>query len=827
MLKPLTPIKANPVQGGAVTVRNAAQLPFGSYSMVQNIRGKHPNFIKRPGQIKLHTTADGSNEVLSIHQFKKSQVDENYIFAQMSDGDILAAANEPPTVTTGVFGSEVFDGGINQIPAAWSVQGDKLIMSNGVDQHQIYCGVESFVEKFIVYKAPTPIPDIPGGGVDYSTEVRNNRAVYATFSSMSTAHALYICVPVPAKAFGFVVTTPNTATLTAAIQYYNSSTGWTAVSNFSDGTASGGIALAQDGDMTFTAPSVKETDSTEGLIPRYQFGKSGFWYRIVFSNWTSNNIQIKTVTFQSDFQNIINVWDGVIPPAVEVLVGDYIESQTPDVYRTYGSGAVDIGSLTAQSEIIIGTNDPIEGIYIDLGNTPCDDSKAIREIDFWDGDGFDYIYALDVGEGGEGAVSDGTNGLQQSGWITFARKPAQASQFQQNRNYAYWYKLIFNTSIDADVVIAIDVMPYFDIADLGISQCNTTWKDRTVYSFDQYGNYLYLSKRGAPLVLNGSDYGILRAGDGRSNKIVNMKSYKDTLMVWQAEEGVEGGCVTLFSGTTPVTMTRTVLSSRIGTMNAKTVEIVEGVETATADKATSLEDKIATLVFFLSIKGVCVSNGYTISIISDDIQNYFDPTKPESIRRGYEHKMWLKYDSAYGVLRLGLVSGSLATKANVFPVYDLKDKTWSFDDLGQKFSCLAECEAGSGNVPALQLGGGQSDGTIYQSNYGLNDVNEAVDSYSKMELNFNGELINIEEFLIRFAAQEYGEVIIEFLKNNLSESNKVISMLPEKPGQIVSRARFNTNITDQNISVKISAGEFNTEMELIEVGMKTNVWSEA
>jgi len=295
----------------------------------------------------------------------------------------------------------------------------------------------------------------------------------------------------------------------------------------------------------------------------------------------------------------------------------------------------------------------------------------------------------------------------------------------------------------------------------------------------------------------------------------------------QAEEGVEGGCVTLFSGTTPVTMTRTVLSSRIGTMNAKTVEIVEGVETATADKATSLEDKIATLVFFLSIKGVCVSNGYTISIISDDIQNYFDPTKPESIRRGYEHKMWLKYDSAYGVLRLGLVSGSLATKANVFPVYDLKDKTWSFDDLGQKFSCLAECEAGSGNVPALQLGGGQSDGTIYQSNYGLNDVNEAVDSYSKMELNFNGELINIEEFLIRFAAQEYGEVIIEFLKNNLSESNKVISMLPEKPGQIVSRARFNTNITDQNISVKISAGEFNTEMELIEVGMKTNVWSEA
>ena len=189
--------------------------------------------------------------------------------------------------------------------------------------------------------------------------------------------------------------------------------------------------------------------------------------------------------------------------------------------------------------------------------------------------------------------------------------------------------------------------------------------------------------------------------------------------------------------------------------------------------------------------------------------------------------MWLKYDSAYGVLRLGLVTGSLATKANVFPVYDLKDKTWSFDVLGQKLSCLTECEAGSGNIPTLQLGGGQEDGTIYQSNYELNDVNESVDSYAQMELNFNGAIINLEEFLIRFAAQEYGEVIIEFLKNNLSESNKVVSMLPEKPGQIIKRERFNLNITDQNISVKISAGEFNTEMELVEIGAKTNVWGEA
>jgi len=296
-------------------------------------------------------------------------------------------------------------------------------------------------------------------------------------------------------------------------------------------------------------------------------------------------------------------------------------------------------------------------------------------------------------------------------------------------------------------------------------------------------------------------------------------------MVYQEEKGVGGGCTTVFSGSTPTNFARSVLSVRIGAMNSKCVEVVEGVLTATSDTATTLEEKIATLVFSLSSSGVCVSNGFTISIISDDIQNYFDQTKEECIRRGYEDKMWLKYDSAYNVLRIGLVSGALATKANIFPVYDLADKTWSFDVLGQKLACMAEIEAGSENIPTVQVGGGQEDGTVYQLNYGLNDVEKAIDSFIQIELNYSGEVLNLREFLIRFAAQDYGEVIIEFFKNNLQGPTKTISMLPEKPGQIIKRERFHLNLMDQNISVRISSGEYNTEMNLVEIGMATSVWS--
>jgi len=49
-------------------------------------------------------------------------------------------------------------------------------------------------------------------------------------------------------------------------------------------------------------------------------------------------------------------------------------------------------------------------------------------------------------------------------------------------------------------------------------------------------------------------------------------------------------------------------------------------------------------------------------------------------------------------------------------------------------------------------------------------------------------------------------------------------MLPEKPGQIIKRKRFSLNIMDQNISVKVSCGEYNTKMNLVEIGMLTSVW---
>ncbi|MCK5612249.1 hypothetical protein KAR91_60820, partial [Candidatus Pacearchaeota archaeon] len=109
------------------------------------MRGKHPGFKKRPGQRKLHDTADGTNQVMTLYQFKKSRIDETHFYAQFSDGDVLESTNDPPTVATAaVFGTNEAHSGTTKAngmtPASWGNVDDILLYSNGVDQHQVYAG---------------------------------------------------------------------------------------------------------------------------------------------------------------------------------------------------------------------------------------------------------------------------------------------------------------------------------------------------------------------------------------------------------------------------------------------------------------------------------------------------------------------------------------------------------------------------------------------------------------------------------------------------------------------------------------------------------------
>lgn len=763
--------------GGCITSTERALLRPGSFSMVQNLRNKIPGLKQRGGQSKLHTVADDTNKVITLFQFSKGKTTERIFYAQMSDGDVLAATTAPPGVTSGAFGSAVFAGSNNQVPASWAVLNDTLFHSNGADQHQIYPGTGSYVSRFIVYKGTGAIPVIPKNGEDYSYEVSDGLTTTAAIlDSLGDLAVDYDCIfiktLVPAKQFTFTVSLPNGTAAVADINYWRNTGEWVDMA-VTDNTSVGGAAFAQSGSMTFTAPS--------DIAPHYLFGECGYWYQLhLDSGDLDAEVELTSVTYEADWQSVENVWDGVALDAVEVQ----LYTKATDTYKTFSSSSVTIGGMVADAAgdddwIYFSSADPLVGFYVDVGDTPNENASTLYQVNSWNASAWANV----------SNVNDGTEGLSKSGWITFSRQTTvQATQFNDSKYHAYWYRFSVSTAnVSSDVIISIQTMPYFDISDIGRSG-NTccAWKERMAYTFTEFPQYIYVSAAGMPLSLNGSDFAILKAGDGRSNKIVAMVNFFQELMVFQEEKGTKGGCITMFQGNHPSNFGKLLLSAKIGTFSAKSVCVVEGILTK-----TETGERNKTIAFFLSHYGVMMADGLdTIKAISADISNYFDPQAAECIRRGYESEMWIMHDSAANVLRIGLVSGSSATVPNVFLVYDIATQTWSFDELGQALSCAAEVESGSGNIPILQVGGGVDDGTVYLLNDGTNDVAVPIDAHVIAEFSYPGLLLEMREASLRMKVQDAGEITITPSRNEIEQTKRIESMAADVAGQTVKRHRI-------------------------------------
>jgi len=798
MTKKLTEITTTQFRGGNVTRNEPALLPPGGFSKIQNMRQRHPGLEQRGGMAKLHTTATAS-KLLSLFQFSKGKKTERHTYAQRGDDDVWLATAEPPGVTTGAFGAKVFTGSANSIPASWGVLDDTLFFSNGVDQHQIYPGEGSYVKRLIVYKGAAAIPTIPVLGEDYSDEVSDGLsttvAVLDSLSTLAAFDCIFIMTPVPADTFTWTISSPNGTASATQLKYRKGDDSWTAVANFVDNTSADSKAFATTGaTMTWTLP----TDS----IPSHMFGETGYWYQLSLASGALDaEVEVSAVTYETDWQAIENVWDGVPVPVIETQYYD----DSAAAYKKFGSVSIEIDSATASDKVYIASSDPINGIYVDVGSKPnTTASTTVNAVYYWNGTAF----------ASAATITDGTAGLSKSGWITFPRKAAMKSQFNSNQYYAYWYYFTVDKTLNDDVIISLSTQPYFDIADFGKGYCNCAWKDRMVYGFDK-DQYLFVSAKGRPQVLNGADFGILDPGDGRKNKPVVMKKFHNELMVWQEEKGVDGGCLTLFEGYSPATFGKLVLSTKIGALNSKCAEVIDGVKIG-----TRTDEVITTAAFCLSNYGVFMCNGQQVFSVNQDIENYFNPQKTECIRRGYEKDHWLSYDAAENTINIGLVSGTSATTPNVFLVLDLEDLTWSFDSRTPALSCMTNVEAGSGNNPVLQIGGGVADGTVYQLNTGTNDVSTKIDAYATIEVSGKGRNVHVDDGVVRTKTQTAGNLTLTPYINSIAQTAKTLAMTAEITNQTIRRHRESFNLTGQHLSFKFQNDTASQSLYLLDYGLE-------
>ena len=226
---------------------------------------------------------------------------------------------------------------------------------------------------------------------------------------------------------------------------------------------------------------------------------------------------------------------------------------------------MDLDALAISKKIYVYSLDPLEGIYINPAGTPNATGTSLTSAKYWDGDSWASLTA-----------QDGTSGMSNAGWITFNRQSdVQPLHMESSALFGYWYELIWSAALAADTAVSIYTMPYFTIEDMGRKGlANCVWQQRALWTFaDRYQEYVYITGANQPQVMNGSDFAILEVGDGRPHKIVAMRKFWNNVMIFQEEKGVDGGTITLLQGYSVPTFGKLVLSTRLGTMNAKSVDM--------------------------------------------------------------------------------------------------------------------------------------------------------------------------------------------------------------------------------------------------------------
>ena len=717
------------LEGGIDIVREIYQLPLGGFSEIVNLRPLRPGFVKRKGCRKLNTTADGVNKVMTLYGFSKGKQNQIKFYAQMSDGDVLQASNNPPTIGT-TFGTSVYNTTGTMYPASWAVIDDHLLYTDGTGYPRIFSGETEYVSNFIVYKGAAAIPDVPKMGNDYSIQVADGDsttcAVLDSLGTLAQYDCVFIRTETPADTFTFTIGKANGSAAVAQMHYWNGA--WTEVTALSDGTAVTGASLAQTGSMTWTM--------TTDHLPKYMFGANGYWYRLsLASGALDSEVEVTEVTYNSDWMEVQSLWDGVPVSSIEAYV--YINSSA--TYQYYSSDVIEIGGLTSSDKFYFNSVDPIVGFYVSVGEVPNETAATTIGVKYWNGSAFATV-----------SVNDSTivdsKSFASDGWVTFSHpSDEQPTMFQSSDQFTYWYEVSFNQTLTADMVVSIETMPYFKMEDWGKCYALSSFKQRAAYSFDKAPGYIMISSSHNPMVINGDDSALQDVGDGRANRVICIKKFYNELLVWQEEKGKDGGCLTLIEGYSPATFGKRVLSTVLGTYSAKTAVVIEDVPNVDPNEKVVRR----AVAVFLSRYGVFMTDGKNIVCISTDIQDYFDTRESVCIRRGYDKEHWIDYDSLYNVVRMGIVSGSTATVPNVFLVYDVKTGKWSTDDLTQPFSCHAEVEAASGQYTVLQVAGGTADGTVYQTNYGSQDVDTSFTGSLTMEYDGQGHDLFLDEIVVR------------------------------------------------------------------------------
>lgn len=655
-------------EGSWLPELDPAEIGPTNFQTLQNLRygEQHPEGISGYTEINTTPLATYTNLDAGI-QLRTEETNKSYVIvhSENSGGTGRIYTNTTSIPSQGDFGTYIHEDASGAgLPMFSKASQGNVIYANGAETY-IYSGNRYRVAK--LYLCDDSALANPRDYTEAANDTLETTGHKFTVAAATTDYFV-IFTNRPAQGFYFDVASVNATASTLTANVYTSA-GWAAVSSASDGTADGGVALAQDGYYGFT--------STVSNAVRFHFeGLYLYAYRFVLS---AGSADIGNVKADLPWQELNNNWDGVPRSPILFAVGitgDPDENYTVNVQEpsnlSYPNGAVLDGMTHSSGGYIVAIfEDRMAGIRLDFLGEYLNAAASTTDTYYWDGDS--WVNTSDT---------DGTSGFTESGLISWV-PPAESAEFPYTymnvTGYAYKIDVVGAdvTNAGADDEVIVDYCNGIPAPeDVGPFAFTVNHKGRLFgASLSQEAQYNRVDYTPAafPDVWNGtesSDNGKQSLYFGGAEKLTGGASLYNrygsnifsVLVLFKYSEMYQ------LKGNGPEEFEIDVVSENIGCPAPLTIANAEiGFEVQAEAKRN--------IIMWVSTSGPMAYDGAVLYPING-IDNYFDPNEAECFNWAYADIARGWYDPIYREYNLLFPSGSGQTTINKWLVYDLERKSW-------------------------------------------------------------------------------------------------------------------------------------------------------
>jgi hypothetical protein len=529
-----------------------------------------------------------------------------------------------------------------------------------------------------------------------------------TLDTLANNMALYVGYWQPIDGITLDLGTLNDVAGVLTAKYWNGSAWTSIVTGWNDGTDVAGDPLKQDGTLSWTYIAA----GTEK--PRRINGLTLFWYRIE-TDTLLDAVTVLKCTVTKDWRAIEDVTDGadVLPSGLlwfddtddsYVDFGAEVASDSKGTYAKFADATADT-DIAAGDIVYVGFPIRVMGFRIEVdGEYPNTGATgAAMTPAYWDGAAWQN-YAAD--EFFDGTFVTGNGSLNQSGDIRLEDKgtTVRMTTVGPRKLPMFWYRLVwdlkmFNNDSDEMRIWKIRGVP----APKTIKNytCCLNFKDFLFlfgredapntgdYSF--YKNPFQLSGQGTSSVQP-------RVTFGSSDRITAAVNFYNEAIVFKRTE------VWMMEGDSPENFGTLLLDNTVGCVAPETVKLVR-MWIQNPDGNTQYQH----VIVFQALDGIYGVDGIKVFKLSEDIENYFDPSEAEVIKDGYlsDSRSW--YDNLRSEYHYIFWSGATPTIKEF--VLSTELKRWS-GPWPRAVDVLCGATLLGASTQYLQYGGG-TDGRVY------------------------------------------------------------------------------------------------------------------